>query len=115
MEEQEWPAPIARFLERAEAVKDRITARLPPVPEPVQRVLDRIQDLTARLIAWAQPIVVTVLLVFVYILGIGATWLWCQLFQRERLRVAAAVETDGSFWRDASGYEPDPVRLHKQI
>lgn len=106
---------MEEWLERAEALKDRVVARLPPLPAPLERAFARVQDLTARFIAWLQPIVVSVLLVFVYVVGLGVTWLWCSLFRRDRLRVAAAVETDGSFWRDAEGYDPDPNRLHKQI
>ncbi len=89
--------------------------QLPALPAPLERALERVQDWTARLIAFLQPIVVAVLLFFVYVLGVGLTRLGCVLFFRRVLKLDAAVESGGSFWRDAEGYEPDPVRLHKQI
>jgi hypothetical protein len=89
--------------------------RLPALPEPVERFFARVQDLTARVIAFCQPIVVAVLLFLVYVFGVGLTRLVCAVFYRRVLRVDEAVEVDGSFWRDAQGYTPDPVRLRKQI
>lgn len=89
--------------------------QMPALPAPVERALERVQDWTARLIAFLQPIVVAVLLFVVYVLGVGLTRLGCVLFFRRVLKLDAAVESDGSFWRDAEGYEPDPVRLHKQF
>ena len=112
MDEDELPAWAARLQERAVAIKDAVVARL---PAPIDRFFERVQDLTARLIAFLQPIVVAVLLFLVYIVGVGLTRLVCALFYRHALAVDQALETEGSFWREAEGYGPDPVRLHKQI
>lgn len=88
---------------------------LPPLPAPIERAVARVQDWTARVIAFFQPIVVSVLLFFVYFLGVGVTKLVCLIGYRRILRIDEAVESNGSFWRDAEGYGPDPARLHKQL
>lgn len=115
MDPADLPEPLARWLERAIELKDAVVARLPPMPPWLERVVERVQEGTARLVAFLQPIVVTVLLAVVYVVGVGLTRLVCEVFHRHALRVDQALETNGSFWREAEGYGPDPVRLHKQI
>jgi hypothetical protein len=104
------PEPVTRAWERA---RDRISAF--ELPAPLQRVVDRVRRATDRVISFLQPIVVSVLLFFVYVIGIGLTRLVCAIGHRHVLKIDEAVESNGSFWRDAQGYEPDPVRLHKQL
>ncbi len=89
--------------------------RLPAMPAWLERAIGRVQEWTARLIAFLQPIVVSVLLFIVYLLGVGLTRLGCMLFARRVLAIDQATEANGSFWRDVEGYDPDPVRLHKQM
>lgn len=88
---------------------------LPALPAPLERALARVQDWTARLIAFLQPIVVSILLLFVYVVGVGMTRLVCALFYRGALKLDRAADSEGSYWREAEGYGPDPIRLHKQI
>ncbi len=88
--------------------------QLPSLPAPIERLFERAQDLTARAIAAVQPVVVSALLFVIYVVGVGLTKLVCALFWRDALRIDQAVETDGSFWRPARGYELDRERLRKQ-
>lgn len=88
---------------------------LPALPAPLERAFRRVQDVTGRAIAFFQPIVVSVLLVFVYLVGVGLTWLVCAVFYRRMLQLDGGFEASGSYWRDAEGYGPDQERLHKQI
>ncbi|MBM4390936.1 MAG: hypothetical protein FJ090_07415 [Deltaproteobacteria bacterium] len=84
------------------------------LPAPVERFFERAQEVTARVIAAVQPVVVSVFLFVIYVVGVGLTKLGCMLFRRDVLHLDQAVETDGSFWRPAQGYELDPQRLRKQ-
>lgn len=86
----------------------------PSLPAWAERAWARIQDWTDRVIGFFQPIVVKILLVLVYWIGVGSTRLICMLFYRSALRLDNAEESNGSFWREAEGYTPDPVALHKQ-
>lgn len=88
--------------------------RLPELPPVLERAWGRVQDATNRVIAFFQPIVVTALLVIVYYVGVGLTRLVCAMFYRRVLRLDDATEDQPSYWRAAEGYDPDPVRLHKQ-
>lgn len=85
------------------------------LPAPVERAFGWAQDVTARVIAAVQPVVVRVLLFVVYVIGVGLTRAVCALFYRSYLRIDDAKETDGSFWREAEGYNLDRDRLRKQI
>ena len=104
------PEPVTRAWERA---RDRVASI--ELPAPVQRAVDSVRRTTDRIIHFLQPIVVTVLLFFVYVVGIGLTRLVCAIAYRHVLRIDEAVETNGSFWRNAEGYGPDRDRLHKQL
>lgn len=94
--------------ERGESAWDRVRDRAGPP-------LERAWAATERVTAVVQPVVVRFLLVIVYVVGVGLTRLFAAVFARRQIAVDEAVETNGSFWRDAEGYEPDPVRLRKQL
>ena len=51
-----------------------------------------------------QKILVTVLLIIVYFVGLGITYLCALIFKRGLL---FDMRTGDSFWRKAKGYEPD--------
>lgn len=88
---------------------------LPALPAPLERAFARVQEVTARVIAFCQPIVVSVLLFLIYVFGVGATRLWCMVAHRRALQLGAVAAVDGSYWQKAEGYSPDLERLHKQI
>lgn len=89
------------------------------LPAPVERAWEwaseRGENLSRRVAAVVQPVVVKVLLVVVYTLGMSLTWLVARVFYRKMLAVDDAVEKGGSFWREADGYGLDPERLHRQF
>ena len=51
-----------------------------------------------------QKILITVLLIVIYFIGFGITYLCALIFKRDLL---FDVRTGDSFWRKAKGYEPD--------
>ncbi len=68
---------------------------------------------SGRLGRAVQTAVVTVLLVFVYLFGFGATRLAAMLFFRRYLKLYTTDRAKRSLWIDAEGYDSD--RLHRQF
>ncbi len=63
-----------------------------------------------RAVLWAvirkvQSWVMFVLLLFLYVVGFGITYLFTVVFDRRLLKPNPTK--DGTFWSDARGYEPD--------
>jgi len=76
---------------------------------------ERFRLASQRLGQRVQQVVVTTLLFFVYLVGVGATRLAAVVFARRFLKLYTADSTLESYWIEAEGYNPDPDNLLKQI
>ncbi len=77
-------------------------------------LFERFRDRSQALGQGVQQVVVTVLLVLVYLVGLGVTRVLATVFYRKGLQRFVAGDQP-SYWVDAEGYESDPTRLLKQF
>ena len=68
-------------------------------------MLKHIKRLLRVVIMVVQKILVTIFLVILYIVGLGATLFFVFIFKRSLL--FKNYKNDRTFWKEASGYEPD--------
>lgn len=69
-------------------------------------MLKHIKKISQVIIRVAQKILVTIFLTILYIIGFGATFIFICIFKRNFL--FRNCKNDSTFWREATGYEPDP-------
>jgi len=83
------------------------------LPAPIARLGDRIYDVSARIGTAVQSTVLTVLLVTLYVIGMGLTRLFATIFGRRFLTLYDSAEAE-SYWKDAEGYSIERVQLEKE-
>ncbi len=85
------------------------------LPAPVARFVDRVQRVSERIGIALQKAVLTVLLTVIYVVGVGLTRLLAMVFARSHLTLYEGPSKAPTYWKDAQGYTPDRVGLHKQF
>ena len=79
------------------------------------RFFERFKAFQRRMFRGAQVVLMHVCLFVLYYVGFGATRLVMMVFARRTLFHRPPRGGGGdTFWRDAEGYELDPVRLTRQ-
>ena len=76
---------------------------------------ERFRFASIRLGQRVQQVVVTALLFFVYLIGVGLTKLSAAVFARGYLKLYSTDLGQESLWLEADGYDLDPDKLLKQI
>lgn|GEM_PF-3379702 len=83
------------------------------LPAPIARLGDRIYRVSARVGIAVQDAVLKVLLVNLYVLGMGLTRVFAVVFGRRYLRLYDSTPAE-TYWRDAEGYHADRTSLEKE-
>jgi len=85
------------------------------IPDAVQRAWERFRFRSRKVGAAVQTVVVTVLLFFVYVLGLGLTRLVASVFARRHLAPFGPGDARESYWLPAEGYDASETNLGKQV
>lgn len=80
-----------------------------------QRALEGFKNGSFRFGRAVQRWIVTVLLLVLYIVGMGLTKLLCVLFFRDHLKMYRTDRSAQSFWKDVEPYTPDAETLRRQF
>ena len=85
------------------------------LPAPIERLYERIKQVSTTVGRAVQRAVLSVLLFLLYYIGFGLTRLTAMAFARRYLKMFEGPSDAETYWLDAEGYKPDDRELDVQF